>query len=80
MASHARASAWPIPVTDSVRLLRGVQFRGLFPGKPSELKNCFRVFAPLRQAAVTHPSSLLIAMALIGLMVVEIATHLNATA
>jgi hypothetical protein len=29
---------------------------------------------------VTHPSSLLIAMALIGLMVVEIATHLNATA
>jgi hypothetical protein len=29
---------------------------------------------------MTHPSSLLIAMALFGLMVVEIATHLHATA
>ena len=44
------------------------------------LKNCFRVLPTRRRVAVTHPSSLLIAMALLGLMVVEIATRLHATA
>jgi hypothetical protein len=37
-------------------------------------------FRSLGCCDVTHPSSLLIAMALFGLMVVEIATRLHATA
>lgn len=52
-----------------------------FPlGEGKRLKNCFRVLPTRRRGAVTHPSSLLIAMALLGLMVVEIATRLHATA
>jgi hypothetical protein len=64
---------------DLRQILRDVQFFGLFSETPAGLKNCFRVWA-FRGRDVTHPSSLLIVMALFGLMVVEIATRLHASA
>jgi len=70
-----------IPICPDRSGLLGVWSFMAFPLREAKrLKNCFRVLPTRRRGAVTHPSSLLIAMALLGLMVVEIATRLHATA
>jgi hypothetical protein len=51
-----------------------------FPPKGQRLLRIALGFRSLMCGDVTHPSSLLIAMALFGLMVVEIATRLHASA